>query len=119
MLLIIPDRSRILPLLDKKDATYLVPLVEHRTHPAIILRGTTSHPRTTLKIDQPGQLFIVFNRLRLARQTVDTAGEESQGAVIRLAVVHGDIEEQLPHAQPAWGDVSSSIYNLFGVYLIR
>lgn len=84
--------------------TYLVAFIENRPNPAIVLRGTTSHSRPTLKINQPGKLFVVaiVSWLNWGGHATNAACEQSQTAFVWLAVVNRDIEEQLCHAKPPW-----------------
>lgn len=81
--------------------TYLVPLVEHGSNPPVVLRGTAAHAGAALEVDHPWQLLVVATGLRVncGIQARDAAGKEPQGAIIRLAVVYRDVEEQLCHAK--------------------
>lgn len=80
--------------------SYLVAFIENGPNPAVVLRGTTSHSRTTLKINHPRQLFLAtLFRLSWSSQAMGTACKESQSALIWLAVVKRDIEEQICHAE--------------------
>ena len=81
--------------------THLITLAEHEFNPGVRLRGTTSKARATLQVDQPrklaflGFLGLFFDRLNRFVQATDTSCKESQLVPSGLAVVHGDIEEQL------------------------
>lgn len=84
---------------------YLVSLFEDCSNPAILLRGAASHSRATLQVHQERQLLVVLGGLTWLSwryQATYTPGKQPQSALIRLAVIEGDIEEQLSHPKPAW-----------------
>lgn len=81
--------------------TYLVPLIESWFDQAVVLRGAASKAWTTLKIDQPGQLPLFWGGLDGFIEARYTPREESQRAIVGLAVIDRDIEEPLSDSELA------------------
>lgn len=92
--------------------TYLVPLRESWLNPAVVLRGTASKARSTLQIDQPGQAVLFLGWFDGLIQARDTPSKKSQSAFVGLAVIDGDIKEQLDDAKLAWDWRLASISTL-------
>lgn len=64
-------------LSEKMQISYLVTFVDNGANPGVVLRGTTSHSRTTLKIHHPRQFFVaVLFRLSWFAQPTGTASKE-------------------------------------------
>lgn len=75
------------------EKAYLIPPFEDRSDPAILLRGPAAHPRASLQIDQPRELFLFLGGLNRRHQTTHAPGEQSESAFIGLIVVDWNVEE--------------------------
>ena len=89
--------------------TYLIPLGEDWVDPAVVLRGTASKARTTLKKEEPRKVGLFLGWLEWFVETRHTSSKKSQSGSIRLLVVDRDIEEQLANPQFSWKQVSLAV----------
>lgn len=84
----------------------MVPLTERRLNPTEILGCSAAKARSTLKVNKPRKLGLILGGFNWFVQARYTTGEQSQRPVIGLAVVDGNIEEQLGHPKFPWKLIS-------------